>query len=89
VYQTDLNRTPPRITLAESQTWPTDIADEVTGAVIVTLTCGYGATAADVPEEAIQAIVEACRSMWTGCEESTAYQRLIEFISWTAYGKVI
>jgi len=92
VYQTDLDHTPPRIVLKESQTWPTDIADETTQAITVTLTCGYGAAAA-VPAEAKVAIIEAGKGMWKGCEDSmswqSSYQRLIDCLCWTAYGKVI
>lgn len=91
VYQTDFDHTPPRVVLAESQQWPTDIADETTQAVTLTLTCGYGA-AGDVPEEAKIAIIEASRAMFRGCDDDTpsgTYQRMVDFISWTAYGKVI
>lgn len=91
VYQTDLDHTPPRIMLKESQQWPS-LADQTVKAVTITMTAGYGA-ASTVPAEAKIAITEAARAMWAGCEDALAtsgtYQRLVDFLSWTAYARVI
>lgn len=91
VYQTDFDHTPPRVVLKEAQQWPS-LADQTVKAVTVTMTAGYGAASA-VPAEAKMAITELARGMWAGCEDAvkggSTYKNLIEYMSWTAYAKVI
>ena len=53
-YRVDTDSEPGRVTEAYDYTWPT--TRDMTGAVVVTYSAGYGATSADVPEELRDAI---------------------------------
>lgn len=54
VYKIDTARKPPRVWLKHNQTWPATYTEA--NAVTVTYVAGHGATSADVPEMAKQAI---------------------------------
>lgn len=87
-YYTDLNSTPPRIVLEDSQQWPeTELYRP--NKVIVTMQAGYGATAASVPAAARLAIVEYCRMNREGCEVGgSKYKNLVSELQWTSWHKV-
>lgn len=87
-YHTDFKSTPPRIILKTNEDWE-ETEENTPNAITITCTAGYGSTAATVPVEARLAIVEYARSVWSGCEGSTAlYQRLLSAVQWTAYHRI-
>ena len=88
-YSTDFISTPPRIVLKTNQ--QVEYTEENTpNAVVITMTAGYGSTAASVPAVAKLAIVEYAKILWGGCDGSEKnYQRLISSLQWTAFHKVM
>lgn len=73
VYKVDTVSEPGRLYLAESQSWPSDVLDEL-NAITILYIAGYGA-AADVPAELKQAILLMCGDLYLNRE------------SWEYYGK--
>ena len=54
VYQVDTASSPPRITLAENQSWPTDLRTHQ--GLVIRVSVGYGASGASVPGPLLNAI---------------------------------
>lgn len=62
VYQVDTASTPPRILLADSQSWPGDL--RAYQAVVVRLSLGYGASGSYVPSPLLRAMEQLLAHWW-------------------------
>lgn len=88
-YQIDDHNLPPRVAPVSGQTWPTTATGTFEAATF-TIVCGYGNTAADVPEEAKTAIKILVRDwFWGRCASgevldvnANGYWALVSAISW-------
>jgi len=71
VYRLDNYSLPAALSLKYDQHWPTDIRDEP-DAVRIVVRCGYGANAADVPEQLRQWILLRIATLWAHREQFVA-----------------
>jgi len=86
-YHTDLASTPPRVWMKDGYTWPT-VQYQTPNAVTVTFQAGYDDDAANLPQSAILAVVEAVKLGWRACADGDekAYQRHVNYLKWTRFG---
>lgn len=91
-YSVDTNRTPGAILLGYSKDWPVIRGDR--NSVTVTYTCGYGATAASVPEQAVNAIILLAKHRYEQPDDYTSerlgmnpkgYDYLVRSLNWGDY----
>lgn len=66
-YRVDTYSEPGRVLLAANGEWPTDLRAQQ--AILVTFTAGYGATAADVPDDIRTAIKRVIAGMYEGRQD--------------------
>lgn len=87
VYSVNLKRWPPRIRLADGQTWPTT-QDYTDNAVTVTFVAGFGTSSTDprwpLYQEAVRVKV---KRMYMGCgeERDMVYEGLLGALRWRPF----